>query len=81
MIRKEKIRERKKEIKMGMWKEKGPIWIEGERGRVEGSRIELARNILILGQFHYTLPPSPSIQTDHKLCLHGYKQQIGQIGS
>ena len=42
----------------------GAVWIkrgrEGERGGVKGSKIELAENRLILGQFY-----SPSIQTVH----------------
>ena len=33
--------------------------------RVEGSKVELAENRLILGQFYSTLLNSPSIQTNH----------------
>jgi len=36
----------------------GPIWIRGEGRGVEGSKVELAKNIQILG-------PSPSIQTNY----------------
>ena len=34
------------------------IWLMGKRGAVEGSRVELAKNILILGKL-YSTPPSP----------------------
>ena len=48
----------------------GPVWMEGGRREVEGSRVELAENRPILGQIYFTLlystpPPPPSIQTDH----------------
>ena len=40
---------------------------------MEGSRVELAENRLILGQFYstllYSLSPYPSIQIDHELVL------------
>ena len=40
----------------------GPIWIEG--GRVEGSKVELVKNRLILGKFYSTpLPPPQSKRT------------------
>ena len=45
------------------------VWIEGEGGKVERSRVELAKNRLILSQSHSTLPysfPSHSIQIDHR---------------
>ena len=45
---------------------KGPFGLRGEGGGVEGSRVKLAENRLILGQLYYTPPLSPSIQTDHK---------------
>ena len=38
--------------------------MRGETRGVEGSRVELAKNRLILGQI-YSIAPSPSIQTDH----------------
>ena len=44
----------------------GPFGLRGEGGGVEGSRVKLAENRLILGQLYYTPPLSPSIQTDHK---------------
>ena len=36
-----------------------------DRGRVKGNRIELAKNILILGQIYSTHLSSISIQTDY----------------
>ena len=45
---------------------KGPFGLRGEGGGVEGSRVELAENRLILGQLYYIPPPFPSIQMDHK---------------
>ena len=45
------------------------VWIEGEGGKVERSRVELAKNRLILSQSHSTLLysfPSHSIQIDHR---------------
>ena len=43
----------------------GFVWNEGEGAEVEGNRVELAENKLILSSFYSTLPLSPSIQTDH----------------
>ena len=40
--------------------------LKGKGGGVEESRVELAKNKLLLGQIYSTLLPSPSIQTDHK---------------
>ena len=40
------------------------VWIEGEK---MGSRIKLAKNVLILDQLYSTFPPFPSIQMDHKV--------------
>ena len=37
----------------------GPVWMEGGRREVEGSRVELAENRLILGQIYSTLFYSP----------------------
>ena len=34
---------------------------------MEGGKVELTENRLILGQFYSTPPPSPSIQIDHKV--------------
>ena len=42
-----------------------PFGLRGERGRVEKSRIESAKNMLILSQIYSTLSFSLSIQTDH----------------
>ena len=42
------------------------LGLRDEGGGVEGSRIELVENKLILGQLSSTPPPSASIQTDHK---------------
>ena len=39
----------------------GPFGLRGEGGRVEGNRVELAKNRQILGQFHSTLLYSPSL--------------------
>ena len=44
----------------------GPFGLRQKRG-VEESRVEFAKNRLILGQFYSTFPPSPSIQIDHQL--------------
>ena len=38
----------------------GPFGWRGEGGRVEGSRVELTKNKLILGYIYYTLLYSPS---------------------
>ena len=48
------------------------VWIEG-RGR--GSRVELAKNMLILGQFYSTLLYFPSILTDHK----AFHNSVGKL--
>ena len=48
---------------------KGLFELKGKGGRVEGSRVELDKNRLILDQLHFTLLYSPSIlliQMDQK---------------
>ena len=48
---------------------KGLFGLRGNRGRVEGSRVELDKNWLILDQLHFTLLYSSSIlliQMDQK---------------
>ena len=50
-------------------RDNGHVRIEGEEGKVERSGVELAKNILILSQFHSTLLYSflsHSIQIDHR---------------
>ena len=42
----------------------------GEGWGMGGSKVELAKNKLILGQLYSTLPPSSSIQIDHKRWQH-----------
>ena len=42
-----------------------PFGLREERGRVEKSRVELAKNKLILSQIYSILPFSLLIQTDH----------------
>ena len=52
----------------------------GSRGEGEGvkeSKIVLAKNKLILCQIYSTLPPSPSIQIDHK--ARGYHQSFNAL--
>ena len=39
---------------------------EIERGRVEESRVKLAENKLILGQFYFTVYSTLPVQTKHK---------------
>ena len=42
---------------------KGLFGLRGKGGGVEGSRVELAKIRLILGQFYYTLLPFPLLQS------------------
>ena len=49
---------------------KGPFGLREEGGGMEGSRVELAENRLILGQLYYTLLPLPPPQP--KWTLHDF---------
>ena len=56
-------------IRMYFTSSKGLFGLRGEGGGVEGSKVELVENRLILDQFYFTLPHFPSIQTDYKSWL------------
>ena len=55
-----------------------PVWIEGG---VKGSRVEFAKNRLILDQLYSIPPPSPSIQMDHKGYLGDSSNSLAVMAS